>query len=360
MLTEATFWPVVPLGRLTIFTMSMWCTIPRMETNVDIPPESWINDRKADWLTELSPDDYRRCLSLLEEVLGIPYRYSPESTAAALLRSLHNRPGGKRLQVAAMPPPALEPTTERDLHWIRPLLASERSAPYIVAYDTNAAYLAACSALRLGVGAPLHRVANEAVWEARYEKVGYFLCDGVWMTTPALWWQGEHPARRPMAVTHSWTWDETSRPLEPWYKVLRDARARLMAMAYQPLLMTSPYVVQAALQTIKMMYCGFFGWVASTKWDRTGDPLFRPDCRHMVIATRRTRLLRVMAQCDPAPFAAYSDCLYFATQASPQVQGLRLGTNPGSFKIHGTVRHEGEVRAATEAGDLNALLELVK
>lgn len=338
-------------------------TIHDMSTNVDIPPESFINDRKQDWLTELTPADYSRCMSLLEEVLGIPYRYSPEATAAALLRHLHNRPGGKRLQVAEMPPPALDPGTEKDLHWMRPLLTSEQTAPYIVAYDTNAAYLAACSALPLGVGAPVHHGAGSFRAEPGYFRM---LIDSEesWVTWPTVEWAYGLKDRRNsaiMAVFESWTWPETSRPLEPWYKVLRDARLRLMGMTWDAVVGEARgAVIMAALQTVKMMYCGFFGRCASTKWDRTGDVLFRPDWRHMVIATRRTRLQRVMAQCDPAPFAAYSDCLYFAVPASPPVQGLRLGTNPGSFKLHGTVRHEGEVRAAVADGSLARLVELVK
>lgn len=331
-----------------------------MDVEVDTPPESFISDRKQDWLTALTPDDYRRCMSLLEELLGIPYRYSPEATAAALLRALHSRPGGKRLEVAEMPPPALVPNTETDLHWMRPLTGEEQVAPFIVAYDVNAAYLAACSALPLGAGKPRH-VIPETAWMLRNslppQPPGYFRSE-----MPSIGWMtGVSMLSYPgyAGFVEAWIWDETSRPLEPWYKVLRDARAHLMQAANG---YGFPYStpVRAALQTIKMMYCGFFGRCASVKWDRTGDVLFRPDWRHMVIATRRTRLQRVMAQCDPAPFAAYSDCLYFAVPASPQVQGLKIGTNPGSFKLHGTERHEGEVRAVVDAGDLSRLVELVR
>lgn len=328
--------------------------------DVDTPPESFINDRRQDWLTELSAEDYRRCMSLLEELLGIPYRYSPEATAAALLRHLHNRPGGKRLEVAEMPPPALDPGTEKDLFWIRDLTVEEREQPFIVAYDVNAAYLAACSALPLGVGAPRHvgPVIDEygVHQQISASGVGYYKWMWEWITGPTL--QQMQAENFHCPVVEAWVWDEASRPLEPWYKVLRDARSFLL-LAIGTHISTQTAIL-AALQTIKMMYCGFFGRCASTKWDRTGDPLFRPDWRHMVIATRRTRLQRVMAQTDPAPFAAYSDALYFAVPSSPQVQGLKLGTNPGSFKIHGTVRHEGEVRAAIADGRLTRLVELVK
>lgn len=328
-----------------------------MDTEVDVPPESYINDRRQDWLTELSAQDYDRCMSLLEEVLGIPYRYSPEATAAALLRSLHDRPGGKRLQVAEMPPPALEPTTERDLFWIRPLTDSEQAAPYIVAYDVNAAYLAACSALPLGVGKPRYTeadaflVLNDPGWGPN--GAGYVRTVQGWVTTVTA-------AYNQHSFDAFWVWGETSRPLEPWYKVLREARSELMYRKRGVGLLEQIWLpaIEAGLQTVKMMYCGFFGRCASTKWDRTGDPLFRPDWRHMVIATRRTRLQRVMTQCDPAPFAAYSDCLYFATEKT--VTGLRMGTNPGSFKIHGTVRNEDEVRSVIADGKLSRLVELVK
>jgi hypothetical protein len=324
----------------------------------DDPPESYINDRRQDWLTELSPEDYERCMALLEELLGVPYRYSPEATAAHLLRHLHDRPGGKRLLPSSMPPPALEPSTEADLHWIRPLTTEERIAPYIVAYDVNAAYLAACSALPLGVGEPRQVRAHGR--DTIPLGTGYFLWPRQygWKTTPsAEYWQVlRHGAQLP--AIEAWIWDETSRPLEPWYKVLRDARAALMLTPVGLVPLRQMPYGQAALQTIKMMYSGFLGRCASTKWGRSGDPLFRPDWRHMVIATRRTRLQRVMTQTYPAPFAAYSDCLYFAT--AHQVTGLKMGTNPGSFKLHGTQPHAGDVRAAAEDGQLARLVQLVK
>jgi hypothetical protein len=336
--------------------MFISATIHDMSIDVDAPPESFINDRRQDWLTELTPEDYSRCMSLLEEVLGIPYRYSPEATAAALLRHLHNRPGGKRLEVAEMPPPALEPNTETDLHWIRELTAEERRAPFIVAYDVNAAYLAACSSLPLGVGKPEHMGPH--VWTGDIHLwSGYFRLSERWVTTPVLSYILK--SANLVRSEESWIWPENSRPLEPWYKVLRDARQRLIDWDWDREPWYNP-PRDAALQTIKMMYCGFFGRCASTKWDRTGDVLFRPDWRHMVIATRRTRLQRVMAQCDPAPFAAYSDCLYFAVPASPPVQGLRLGTNPGSFKLHGCVQNVDPVYSSIMAGELSRLVELVK
>jgi hypothetical protein len=137
---------------------------------------------------------------------------------------------------------------------------------------------------------------------------------------------------------------------------LRDARESLMIRVFG--LSGNEPVVRAALGCIKQMYTGFIGRLCATGWDRTGDVLYRPDWRHMIIATRRTRLQRVMAQTDPAPFAAYSDCLYFATEQ--QVTGLKIGTNPGAFKIHGTERNEGDVRTAVDAGDLHQLVRLVK
>ena len=324
------------------------------DVDVDTPPESFIADRRQDWLAELSPADYERTMALLEEVLGIPYRYSPGATSAALLRSLHRN--GKQMLPVEMPPPALDPTTERDLSWIRALTAEERGAPFVVCYDVNAAYLAACSALPVGVGNP--RRLRGALWTVQRSSVlpvGYFRTQDGWLTSPALDFS---PLRDNVTVGDAWVWDETSRPLEPWYKVLRDARERLLFAEEHPAI--TKVAARAALQTVKHMYTDLIGRMASTNWDRTGDPLYRPDIRHMVIATRRTRVQRVMAQCDPAPFAASCDQLYFAVQASPQVTGLRIGTNPGSWKIHGTVRHEDEVRAATEAGDLSRLVELVR
>jgi hypothetical protein len=347
------------LRRLT-FIVTMSGIIAYM-TDVDTPPEQFISDRRTAWLEELSPADYKRCMALLEEVLGIPYRFSPGATSAALLRSLHAN--GKRMLPVEMPPPALEPTTERDLSWIRELTAEEREAPFVVCYDVNAAYLAACSALPCGVGAP-RKVGRAAPFDL--DRVGYFRWPtGVWKTSIAVKYWCELRKTDLPPLREAWIWDETSRPLEPWYKVLRHSREtlmiELMARGRRPFREPWPEPsIRAALQTVKHMYTDLIGRMASTNWDRTGDPLFRPDIRHMVIATRRTRVQRVMSMCDPAPFAASCDQLYFAVNASPQVTGLRMGTSPGTWKIHGTVRHEGNVRAATDAGDLSRLVELVR
>ena len=294
--------------------------------------------------------------SLIEELIGVPYEFSPESTSRQLLLSLHNRRGGRRLEVAEMPPPALDPGLERDLMWIRPLTAEEQSAPYIVGYDVNAAYLAACSALPLGVGAPIHGGGQiEAGFSGKL--IGYFRIGvGPWITTPSMEWDIESHERQIRDV-ETWTWVETSRPLEPWYKVLRDARETLMIEHAKNNGLNRQPVIETALACVKKMYTGFIGRLCATSWDRTGDVLFRPDWRHMIIATRRTRLQRIMALCDPAPFAAYSDCLYFATER--RVTGLKMGTNPGSFKIHGTEPHEGDVREAIAAGNLQQLARLV-
>jgi len=314
------------------------------EVDPDVPPYSAI---KVDWLTQqhLSEGDRARFLALIEELIGIPYRYSPEATSRALLMHLHNRTGGKRLELAEMPPPALIPGLEADLHWIRDLSKEEREAGFIVGYDVNAAYLAACSALPLGVGKPEHIGPNEG-----YAGVGYHRVARGWISTPTFLYE------LPSEHLETWIWRETSRPLEPWYKVLRDARMALLIRSDR--WGHEQFIIRIALDCVKRMYTHFIGRLASTRWDRTGDVLYRPDWRHMIVATRRTRLQRIMAQCDPAPFAAFSDCLYFATTET--VKGLKIGTNPGSFKLHGTERNEGDVAAAALAGDLNQLVNLVK
>lgn len=322
----------------------------------DVPPESHINDRRQEWLLELSDRDYRRCVDLIEELVGIPYRFSPGATATALLRQLHV--GGKKMLPAVMPPPALDPSTEGDLKWVRPLTAVEQAAPYIVCLDVNAAYLAAMSALRAGVGAPQYIHTPPRSWEfSGTAPVGYHRLPCGWVTTITLDRMTDRDRDMTGPIFESWVWDETSRPLEPFYKVVRDARAYLLLRRWDT---RWTVVADAALMTVKHMYTDLIGRFASTKWDRSDDAMFRPDIRHYVIATRRTRVQRIMASCDPAPFAANCDALYFATEASPAVQGLRMGTNPGSWKISGCVRHVDAVRAATEGGNLSQLVELVR
>jgi len=111
------------------------------------------------------------------------------------------------------------------------------------------------------------------------------------------------------------------------YKVLRDARERVMMMRSRAVLDDKPVsvrILDAVLACIKKMY----NRVHRTAREHQLGPHRRravpPGLAPHDHRTRRTRLQRIMAQCDPAPFAAYSDCLYFALSEHQQVTGLKI------------------------------------
>jgi hypothetical protein len=319
------------------------CYRPGRDGWVDLAFPGYMRD--GTW-AQLSAADLTLALQLLDELTGVQYRHSPENTSSRLLTGLHRRRGGKELEAMTMPLPALDPNTEADLSWIRPLYPAEEGRAWVRAWDVNAAYLSACSSLRTGVG------------EARYHHFraldpvpsgpGYFFATveytvpaglpnpfphaHAWITHPTLELAYDLGVR--VTITDAWVWDEWARPLEPWYRVLRDARGSLMNR-------TGP-AAAAALVALKRMWGPLVGGrVASTRWDRTGDALYRPDWRHFVIATTRARLYRALLRLAPEdrPFAVATDCAYFARHDRQDVpDGLRVGTTPGSFKPAGTCR----------------------
>lgn len=294
-------------------------------------------------LASAAPAELLGALALLEETFGRPYGPSPEATASRLLVSLHAGPRAKPLQAVHMPPPALEPRTEADWLWEAPRRPSGR---VVVALDVNAAYLAAASSLRTGVGA----VGHERAPDLTTLRPGYYFATitppsglrlpspfpagEAWVATPTL--QLARDVGADVRVTEAWTWREHARPLEPWYRVLRDARAQLgekRAGAYPP-----DEAARLALGVVKLMYGPLLGGrVASERWDRTDDPLFRPDWRHAVIATARANLFRHLLRLPVAwrrrLWAIATDALYFVTDRDGTLPPLPIDAQPGHLKV---------------------------
>jgi hypothetical protein len=344
-------------------------------------------DRKCKaWASARTPAELLASLVAFESATGERYRWSPERTAGRILERLHYH--GERLPVLEMPPPALETTTEMDAAWSRPLRAHETSRKWVDAWDVNAAYLSACSSLALGAGDLRHTgpgvlrpklgtplLRKDPIFPGYYrahvlpakftpllpDPRGDQIGDDAWISAPTLELLREIGYQ--IDVLESWTWAQTRRPLEPWYKRLRDARASLMEGICLDSECAETRWCEIALAALKLAWGPFLGgYVASQKpgWDRSADPLFRPDWRHHVIATTRARqyrtLVRVMMDGNVAPFAVATDCLYFATD-TPGVPpaGLRVGANPGAYKHAGTISMDAIHACRHDAPDIRDL-----
>ena len=310
------------------------------------------NKKSAFWAEAPDARCLANALSYFERACGIRYRHSPEASGSALLKELHSGPRALALVAEEMPPPALESTIEWDTYWIRDLEIDERSRPFLHAYDVNAAYLAACSSLTTGRGAVEHLTSPQL----DKKRPGYWLANiefdapnwlpnpflppiprdqgRYWCTTPTLALAIELGAR--IEVDEAYLWRDSSRPLEPWYKRLRDARAALLSGDGFP----DRAAQQLALKAVKLAYGPLMGGrVASTRWDRSGDPLYRPDWRHAVMATARANQYRTLRKLDvaDAPWAVANDCLYLASELADPLDacpaGIRLADNPGSYKV---------------------------
>lgn len=330
------------------------------------------------WASASSPEVLLQAVTLYEETMGIRYRRSPAGSAANLLRSLHRDGKGRQLQTATLPPPALVNRTEWDTKWIRPeareLLEAAGPWGWVHSYDCSAAYLAAASSLRLGVGEVRHLVQPDELREFfadicasgkvppgyyrlttfghtdRNQPIPWRSEDGLpaaWLTAPIA----ELLTREFTGLTlwEAYVWPESARPLESWYRVCRDALRQLETLRAtgEPVRAEAAAIARKA---VKLGYGPFLGgWVASRAWEREGDPLYRPDWRHHVMAQVRANQHRALARLElarswdtarqesPVLLAVSTDCLYFLSPCSDPLQAmpmdLRAGTTPGLYKV---------------------------
>lgn len=243
----------------------------------------------------------------------------------------------------------LEPTTvpddctgqlEADLLWHRHhAKAVEQRAPWCHAFDLAGMYLSAASSLALPTGEPNHYTgpiprdlkAPLSKWPGywRTAEIG-------WVTTPTLAWTGAR-------VLESWVYPHHHRYLEPWYRMLRDARAELLPGG-------------PALDAVKATYREGIGRLGSGRRARgDGDPLHQPYWRQAVIAEARTRLQRRIAKLPQGPVAVDVDALYFLTNTADPSRfaeriGLPMGDGLGTFHHRGSCAGN-EARAALEEPD---------
>lgn len=315
---------------------------------------------RAPWRDTPDAMTLRAALLAFRDAVGIDWRRSPGATGTRLLRQLHSGKTATKLELDGDPPPPAVEKLIRDgghLEWTRPLAASERNL-YLHSFDVNGQYLAACSSLPLGVGQWQHHSRVTLPEKPAAYLPGYYRLrltetpkngpcppileddTAVWVTRPTLLLLREQGAR--FHLLEAYTWFNATRYLEPWYKTLRDARARLI---YQG--------DRFALDAVKGLYRHAIGWFGSEKWDRSDDTLYRPDWAHQARALARANVLRTVyrvgANYGVWPLAVGSDCLYYLSSspdplAAPCVSiiggrgtaptdGVRVSAQLGHYKV---------------------------
>jgi hypothetical protein len=302
-------------------------------------------------------------LDYVERAIDSPvYASSPGRTGAELLKWLHSGPHGLNLQPVTLPEAITRGVADGALIFRRLLTPEERGRQYLHAYDKHGQYLGAASSLALGFGEPEHLTGPDITFDAKL--VGYWRARIAAPERPGLpplagslgrfdW----HPtdtivyalgAGGTVEVSEAYVWRETHRPLEPWYKCLRDARTALSrpGRAYP-----NEAARRIALAALKHTYTRGLSWLAATAegWDRSQDPLYRPDWYQFLIARARANLLRNIDKLplETQPFMVGADCLYF-TSDEPDPRraippGLSLGDGLADYGVHDAAVPLGEL-----------------
>ncbi len=133
-----------------------------------------------------------------------------------------------------------------DLVWMRPLTLVEQRQRYLHKYNHISLYLEACTAVRLGVGAPEFSSSGRAydgirpgIWRVDVEPAGsifdskklpYFL-DGEWISTPQVKCCADIGYR--VYVREGYYWPQSHEPLKRWGTTLWQAAERLHSKGYQ-------------------------------------------------------------------------------------------------------------------------------
>lgn len=289
-------------------------------------------------------------LARFADTTGVAYVRSPARTSMALVMQTHPRQhGGRQLGSSKDWPIRIPSNVETNMVWHRPLLSAETSRRYVHGFDANAAFLAACPSLPLGIGEPEHRTGDAAAFDPKLP--GYWLVElrtphaGIlpdpfhpqgkgdgpeWHSTPAVA-LAAGMGQKPEPV-EALVWPEHSAYLRGWQERLRDAREELMA---DP----SPEA-KAAYSIVKECYATFPGWLARGG-HRLEATFYRRDWFHAIVAQSRTNVYRRLEKLSDAPFAFNVDAAYFATdEPDPEVFaksiGLPLGTRLGQYKRSGS------------------------
>lgn len=288
---------------------------------------------------EVDEADGLAALALYERHVGIAPGPSPAATGRRLMDLLRPR-GQHRDRVEDWPPCALTPNTVTDLSFVRDLEGQEPTFGWLHAYDKNGAYLAACSSVELGLGELEHVEWRSPFAPFNARLPGYWRPAGSshWLPTPmAARFAEEQDAP---AFAEAYVWGRHGRALTHWYERLRDARYALQGHDERP--------YRLALGAVKESYTIAIGWLCGY-WFNPDDPRYRPesgghasahyrpDWRHMIIATARANMLRTLSRMDPRPVACHIDAVYIVSDCPSAYNALphalTLGPGLGQWKI---------------------------
>jgi hypothetical protein len=279
-------------------------------------------------------------------VVGAPWSYSGAITSDGLVRELHRRRGGLRLEPTTAPP-ALE-VDEVDYHWRRSPLEGE-GGRWCHAFDVNGMYLSAASSLALPTGEPTHleRPAGVDKRPGWWRLVPAAPAPGypdvtrpapprrrdvdeggaVWCSTPVAQLAAELGAE----LLEAWVWPQHHQHLAGWYKRLRDARLELLEGGDE-----------MALAAVKATYRAGIGRLSSTRRTTSEPELEQPQWRAQLIGMARARWTRRLNSTPAPPIAVDVDCAWWITDTAEPLEaaaqlGLPIGEGLGQLRPVGSL-----------------------
>ncbi|PRY07259.1 hypothetical protein [Kineococcus rhizosphaerae] len=334
------------------------------------------------------PSVTARRLQLFAEAVGIPFR-GAISTGMDLIELV--TPLERKKQWEAVDYSGIGPANigmlDGVFNWTRHPHAEEQRLGYVHAFDRNGAYLAACSSVLLGLGRPqlyedgvafderragwwlIEVPAHEDWrWPSVLDPSGRSAGTQQWVTTTTLAYAVKEQGFTPQ-VHRAWLWtaEQSTRVLEPWYRVLRDARNVLLDSDDQQ----APVV----LEMVKQVYKRTNGWFAASA--AKGTSAFQPYFHHAIRAASKVGMLHTVkaigAQSGTWPLVvADTDVLAYASAERDPVAGWpgrdegktrlgsKLGTGLGGYKPYrsGTMSEQLPFLTGTGWGGRDALQDV--
>lgn len=314
-------------------SLRAWTKIRRIGEDVKQAPFLVLIPALADTASGVTTDDdgnlypptqLATALARFADAVGRPWRITHQTVGYGLLRLKHP-------ELAEHPAEHPEPAQRQgndgiEFVWSRPVTDEERERmSFLHAYDRGGAHAAACSSVELGHGEATHhsngvmfnaktpgmwRIETPPAGDWRYPHplsplqraepriaVPGLSDDGaggrpVWVSTPTLAYAIELDYKP--RVLEAWTWDDSGRLLESWYKVLRNARTQFLDVAGNDA--ASIAASGQAYQILKGVYTRSIGTFGSVKVprDKAGRVMwhYRPGWRQAIVGTSRANLLR--------------------------------------------------------------------
>lgn len=242
---------------------------------------------------------------------------------------------------------------------------------WVRAFDVNGQRLAACSRLRLGVGAVEHYTGELAQGALAEQLPGYHRVTALrrpFRCIPAAFELGWHTTPRvAMAaylglepqVSESWVWPEHLPYLDPFYDRLRQARTRLLAGETRG--------AAIALGALKQCYLQPLGRLRSAKLGAKGDVRYRPSWYDAVIGQELAReylRLHQLAEAGELVLAVYFDTIITVVPEPDYTPAaLEVSEQLGKWRPMGGPLELADARSVLYGGDdpdVGALVRALK